>query len=518
MNLKKYVLYSPSQPAELAEFLQQENGVEFTPIKGFQAEDINALAANHLFDVEKFYRYFNRTPFNDEIAHTYSHLQLWQIIDKDNELDENGYALIAESAVRFSPHFQYFVELYIEKYPYDIIKLQRNGVAKATLNPEYPELGAVIYHNPAELDGYGCAFYLIKKSVIRQLLAQYQSHKPFWKADYFSLFYPLEKIVEITQFLGDVAVNIRSKLSPFFSIIIPVYNTEDYLAQCLDSVLMQDYPHYEIILVNDGSSDHCANIAFQYSQAHSNITFVNSRNQGVAAARNSAMKLATGNYLMFMDSDDYWADAHYLSQCHNLLEQQPQLDLVLTSYCTLSQQNGEYSRINNMDNLHQYSFGQDFVKDYYHLVKHSLYLGFPCIKIIKRDLIIENQLFFPKNKVFEDVYWSMELSYFIRRYAILPVQNYVYRIERNGSITRFVSPDSFLDLLDVTRHQIHQLELRKTTHSALYDGNVLFLTGLHQYILKSHNLLTDSQQAQVESKYQAYLKVHHQFLSDFDDH
>lgn len=92
----------------------------------------------------------------------------------------------------------------------------------------------------------------------------------------------------------------------FLSFIVPVYNTEKYLAECLDSLLEQDIPYeeYEIICVNDGSTDGSLDILRRYAEAHSNVIVVDKENGGVASARNAGLDAACGDYIWFFDSDD----------------------------------------------------------------------------------------------------------------------------------------------------------------------------------------------------------------------
>ena len=89
------------------------------------------------------------------------------------------------------------------------------------------------------------------------------------------------------------------------SVIIPVYNVEPYLKQCVDSVLRQTYPHLEIILVNDGSLDNCPTICDEYAQKDARVKVVHKENGGISSARNVGMNAATGEYICFFDSDDF---------------------------------------------------------------------------------------------------------------------------------------------------------------------------------------------------------------------
>ena len=93
------------------------------------------------------------------------------------------------------------------------------------------------------------------------------------------------------------------------SIVVPLYNKEKYIERCLDSLLAQDLPssEYEIIVVDDGSTDSSYSIASDYSEKHLNIKLFNQKNQGAGAARNKGLDLASGDYVYFLDADDYIA-------------------------------------------------------------------------------------------------------------------------------------------------------------------------------------------------------------------
>ena len=95
---------------------------------------------------------------------------------------------------------------------------------------------------------------------------------------------------------------------PRYSIIVPVYNVEDYLRECLDSILAQDSPsEYEAILVDDGSTDNSGAICDEYAEKHPRFRVIHQENQGLSAARNSGLRAASGEFVLFFDSDDIWA-------------------------------------------------------------------------------------------------------------------------------------------------------------------------------------------------------------------
>lgn len=114
--------------------------------------------------------------------------------------------------------------------------------------------------------------------------------------------------------------------NPTVSVIIPVYKAEPYLHDCLESVLAQSFQDFEIICVNDGSPDKCGEILEQYAQKDNRFTIVTQSNQGISIARNQAMKLATGTYILFLDSDDFIH--HQLLEMTVTLAQKNNADMV----------------------------------------------------------------------------------------------------------------------------------------------------------------------------------------------
>ena len=114
------------------------------------------------------------------------------------------------------------------------------------------------------------------------------------------------------------------------SIITPMYNAEKYVAQTIESVLAQTYSDWEMIIVNDGSKDNCAEIVKEYTQKDKRIKLINQPNAGSAAARNNALRNAAGQYICFLDTDDLW-DNNFLEKQLNFLKEKNAV-LVFSSY------------------------------------------------------------------------------------------------------------------------------------------------------------------------------------------
>lgn len=113
-----------------------------------------------------------------------------------------------------------------------------------------------------------------------------------------------------------------------FSFVIPVYNVEKYLSRCLDSIFSQNYSNFEVICVNDGSSDDSLTILNHFSTLHSNMRVISQENRGLGEARNTGAKYVTGDYLWFIDSDD-WIELGALDILYNYIKEEGDKDMII---------------------------------------------------------------------------------------------------------------------------------------------------------------------------------------------
>lgn len=103
------------------------------------------------------------------------------------------------------------------------------------------------------------------------------------------------------------------------SIIVPVYNVEPFISECINSILIQSYKNFELILVNDGSTDNSPTICEQYASKDKRIKVIHKANGGLSDARNWGLKFSSGEYVVFLDSDDYWNDCDALFSLYSIL-------------------------------------------------------------------------------------------------------------------------------------------------------------------------------------------------------
>ena len=214
------------------------------------------------------------------------------------------------------------------------------------------------------------------------------------------------------------------------SIIVPIYNIELYLRKCVDSLLAQDLPssEYEVILVDDGGKDACPQICDEYAAAHENIRVVHRKNGGLSAARNSGIEVALGEYVMFVDSDDY-IEPNVLGSLLKRMEKE-HLDLLRYNYQNVRENGEVFVPFKTGKPYFDYSSevvdGETFLNER---------LGYACYAwafVLRRDLL-EGCVFTP-GIYFEDTDWTPRMLLKAKRAASteMIVYNYLWR---EGSIT-----------------------------------------------------------------------------------
>lgn len=171
------------------------------------------------------------------------------------------------------------------------------------------------------------------------------------------------------------------------SIIIPVYNSEKYVARCINSILAQTYSDFELILINDGSKDNSLDVLKNYEQKDKRIKVINQKNMGVAVTRNKGIELASGEYIALIDNDDY-LDSTYLEE---FISKSDGFDVVV----------GGYKRVSEDKIL--------FTKKITNL-KWSKYENVaPWGKIIRRQFLLDNNIKFFSYSIGEDIIFNMDL-------------------------------------------------------------------------------------------------------------
>lgn len=233
------------------------------------------------------------------------------------------------------------------------------------------------------------------------------------------------------------------------SVIVPVYNIENYVSSCIESILSQTYRNIEVILVNDGSTDNSELICNEYASIDSRIRVISKPNGGLSSARNSGLNIAKGAYILFVDGDDYINP--YLIEKTLIVAVSYKVDLVQFSY---KEQVRGYKIVNNtrIKDIHVYSERKIFFEKLYEIGGEA---ASSCTKLYHHKLF--KNLRFKDGIIHEDEYLISRLLAIANRIAYCDAQLYYY-IKREDSIINNSFSIKKLDLLYVIEDRIQILK------------------------------------------------------------
>ena len=223
------------------------------------------------------------------------------------------------------------------------------------------------------------------------------------------------------------------------SIIIPIYNVEAYIEECLVSVFgtSNNYNEFEVILINDGSTDKSIDIAKSICKDKDNVHIVEQTNQGLSVARMQGLSTAKGEYVWFIDSDD-WLEKDAIDYLLNVINNSTDIDAFVTPFRWNDVPNHKIDiDLNNVP--HGKMVARDYLRSGYQSVGAPHY-------IIRKDLFLSSTLYFPHGLLHEDVYFGKVLLYIAKFIAVIERPLYNYRI-RSGSIMTSKTIRSSYDLI-----------------------------------------------------------------------
>lgn len=220
--------------------------------------------------------------------------------------------------------------------------------------------------------------------------------------------------------------------SPFFSIIVPVFNVENFVQRCIDSVKIQSYEGYELILVDDGSTDKSGYICDKNAD-NKHIKVIHQSNSGASTARNTGIKYASGEYLMFIDSDDCWVDSDALLKIKKQIDQY-QNDVILFGCNDVYTSTGKIVKARGNYELEIIN-EKDKAKTLDSLFYSGQFPGSAWIMSVSRNLILQNVIKFPEGVTGEDIIW---VNYILENCKSIGAINdviYHYHKDRPGQVT-----------------------------------------------------------------------------------
>lgn len=251
---------------------------------------------------------------------------------------------------------------------------------------------------------------------------------------------------------------------PLVSLIVPVYKVDKYIHRCVDSILYQSYDHIEIILVDDGSPDDCPLICDQYADLDDRVLVVHQTNSGLSEARNAGIRIATGEYISFVDSDDY-LDSQYVSKLVALVEQYD-CSLAMCSFST-----DDSSDIAFNDGVYS---GLDILR--FSLMNGAWWYEVAWNKLYEKSLLTDD--FFPKGKINEDEFVFHSLVYGCKSIALTSDKLYHYSYNKDSitksrmTIKSFDSIEARIDRLNFCienkLEEFYQPAAKQLLHSFLY--------------------------------------------------
>lgn len=232
---------------------------------------------------------------------------------------------------------------------------------------------------------------------------------------------------------------------PLISIIVPVYNVEDYVDQCIKSILSQETENYELILVDDGSTDNSGQIVDKYNDLE-RIHIIHKENGGLSDARNCGLSISTGEYIMFIDSDDFLVDSLCISKITESIKSYNPDVVQYKKVYYYNDANIKY------DKDLPVGYTENVPKLLTELNSSGLVSVAACDKVVKASIIKDHKIYFQKDLLNEDILWSYNLYQHVNNICTINENIYSYRQARAGSISSKANKRSFDSLYMVVKH------------------------------------------------------------------
>ncbi len=266
----------------------------------------------------------------------------------------------------------------------------------------------------------------------------------------------------------------------YISIIIPVFNTSAYLNKCLDSIICQTYRLFEVIIINDGSTDNSLEICEKYKKSDIRIKIISQPNGGISNALNNGISAASGDWLCFVDSDD-WIDVNALEGLVNKIKKFPDVDLI-RSFCRFVHGN----KVKEQDSVPE----KDRVYNPIDFIAADKVGGFTHSLFVKRKIVTDNQLKFDTElKIKADMVFNWKCV--LNSHCVL-LSNFVYYnyLIRNDSIIQTLDKDKITDhlkapeLISDYAKSINEIVVRKAVKRYLFRGLESYIMSCKNYLYK----------------------------------
>lgn len=234
------------------------------------------------------------------------------------------------------------------------------------------------------------------------------------------------------------------------SIVINGYNTRDYIRQCVDSALNQDFDDYEIVIVDDGSTDDSAQIGKELAAKYDKVKSYSKLNGGLADARNFGLERASGEYILYVDGDDY-IEPNSISRIWKKCVEQGKPDIVFLQALRLYEDGSAKKYDTHMDYTELSRNSEDAL---IYISERDMYPAGAWRKLIRRKFLNDNGIRFKKGQSPEDYEWSIQTFLKAQTFGCCNSKYYYYRQKRKGSISNTPSENSVATLFQIIEHWI----------------------------------------------------------------
>lgn len=246
------------------------------------------------------------------------------------------------------------------------------------------------------------------------------------------------------------------------SFIVPVYKVEAYLRQCIESLTHQTYRVIEVILVDDGSPDSSPQLCDTLASEDARIKVIHKENGGLSDARNAGLLAATGEYVVFVDGDDFWLDNNALQQLVDVVK--PELDFIGYNCSYYYPDSETYSAWVAYDEVLEKPTDKNTAMRT--LVKSGTFPMSACLKLIKQSFLMKNKLFFKKGQIAEDIPWFINVLEATSKCCFVNQYIYAYRQNVAGSISNTRDRKSFEHLFDIFKTELSLIDSRSFSKEA----------------------------------------------------
>jgi len=280
------------------------------------------------------------------------------------------------------------------------------------------------------------------------------------------------------------------------SVIIPVYNVENYLDECIQSVLRQNFTDFELLLINDGSTDKSGQICERYAIIDSRVKVFHKDNGGVSSARNLGIVKAKGEWITFIDSDDYILDNYFF-----VLKKGEEVDLIIQGF----------NYLENKICIIEYKYKLEIISIENFLRKYLLYPDFSssCSKFFKKSILIKNNIYFDNKLSFgEDTLFNLKYLRLCSAILTANYARYCYRITTEGLSNTVVNYNH-----DLLFYQETRAELLKYNNNEFYNKSIItslsrLLTAMYSNRILSPNVRRKQLKELVETNYDVIYQIY----------